>query len=734
MNKMKFKYLFILIFLIGSLPAQDWDHLGPPGGRVISLSINPFNPYSVYTSTNGAGLFHSIDSGQSVSIINHEFCNYNIYNIIQLGSSTESFICYVLGYLKRDGISETWIMINDEKSWGGGFTINPKNSDIIYISKNDSKLWRSNDGGNTWYKLHTFNEKLRIIEVSHTDTSLIYAAVDNAIYMSVNSGNDWVKSSAPSAFNGSPYKLVINPLNNNSIFLHNEGRLLKSCNSGFSFDTLFAGNVYTFAVNTLDTLTLYVGTGDPVFAPDGGIVKSIDSGLNWFEVRNGFPGGFIQCNRLEINPLNPDELYAGINDYGVYRTTDGGDNWQLTNLANTTQYGWGFLLTENNGNSWYYPNFDPEVHFYDPFPFQVAINPEDSDLGFTAGYFSLYKTSNGGKNWYTTGQLPGVHSVEYHPYNSSIIFAGANNDFGEGGRYRSLDGGEIWDKLEDSDYIPAYPVYSSHNLNKIFGYGHSFLDDDDYVYRSHDMGEGWELLYEGLIRWEQSDKVAEILSLAISYADSNILYCGQWGGLSKSIDEGDSWFQVDSSLEVHPYFKVSSILLDETDPDRIYIGTLSSGIPYTGNFDNGGLYLSEDDCQSWIKVYDGEVSLIKTDQSTPRNLYINTQYGILTLEDTITKNNGDINHKTPGEYLLYQNYPNPFNPSTTIEFDLPKSANVRIEAYNIAGQKIKTLLNKKMLSGRHEVEFNAQNLSSGIYFYRIEAGEFQDVKKMILLK
>jgi len=557
MDKVKYKYLFILIFLIGSLSAQDWNHLGPPGGRVISLSINPFNPYSVYTSTNGAGLFHSLDSGQSVSIIDHEFGNYDIYNIIQLGSSTESFICYVYstGYFKRDVISDTWIMINDEESRDVGFTINPKNSDIIYISKNDRELWRSDDGGNTWYKLYTFDEKLKIIEVSHSDTSLIYTAVDNAIYMSVNSGNDWVKSSAPGAFNGSPYKLVINPLNNNSVFLHNEGRLLKSSNSGFSFDTLFAGNVYTFAFNTLDTLTLYVGTGDPVFAPDGGIIKSIDGGTNWFEVRNGFPGGYIQCNRLEINPLDPDELYAGINDYGVYRTTDGGDNWQLTNLANTevlnfhlfnkhperiitTQYGWGILLTENNGNSWYYPNFDPEVHFYDPLPFQVAINPEDSDLGFTAGYSSLYKTSNGGKDWIATGQLPGAHSVEYHTYNSSIIFAGANNDFGEGGQYRSLDGGETWDKLEDSDYIPSYRVYSPHNQNTIFGYGYSILDDDYYVYRSYDMGQSWELLYEGLIRWEESDEVRPILSLAISYADSNILYCGQWGGLSKSINGG----------------------------------------------------------------------------------------------------------------------------------------------------------------------------------------------------
>ncbi len=88
----------------------------------------------------------------------------------------------------------------------------------------------------------------------------------------------------------------------------------------------------------------------------------------------------------------------------------------------------------------------------------------------------------------------------------------------------------------------------------------------------------------------------------------------------------------------------------------------------------------------------------------------------------------------PKRYTISQNYPNPFNPSTTIEYYLPNPANVRIEVYNLAGQKIRTLLNKTMLSGSNQVEFNAQNLSNGIYFYRIDAGEFQDVKKMILIK
>jgi hypothetical protein len=88
----------------------------------------------------------------------------------------------------------------------------------------------------------------------------------------------------------------------------------------------------------------------------------------------------------------------------------------------------------------------------------------------------------------------------------------------------------------------------------------------------------------------------------------------------------------------------------------------------------------------------------------------------------------------PNDYCLYQNYPNPFNPSTKIKFALPKTEKVRIEVCNIIGQKIKTLLNKSMPTGYHEVEFKGENLPSGIYLYRIEAGEFQDVKKMILIR
>lgn len=89
---------------------------------------------------------------------------------------------------------------------------------------------------------------------------------------------------------------------------------------------------------------------------------------------------------------------------------------------------------------------------------------------------------------------------------------------------------------------------------------------------------------------------------------------------------------------------------------------------------------------------------------------------------------------TPVIYTLKQNYPNPFNPSTKIKFTLPKSEKVKIEVFNLLGQKIETLLNNKMPAGSHEIEFTAKNLPSGVYLYRIETDGFKEVRKMILLK
>jgi hypothetical protein len=88
----------------------------------------------------------------------------------------------------------------------------------------------------------------------------------------------------------------------------------------------------------------------------------------------------------------------------------------------------------------------------------------------------------------------------------------------------------------------------------------------------------------------------------------------------------------------------------------------------------------------------------------------------------------------PMEYQLFQNYPNPFNPTTTIRFSLPEAVNVNVSVYSLLGEEVEVLLNKELEAGFHQVELNALEYPSGIYFYGIEAGYYSDLKKMILLK
>jgi Secretion system C-terminal sorting domain len=85
-------------------------------------------------------------------------------------------------------------------------------------------------------------------------------------------------------------------------------------------------------------------------------------------------------------------------------------------------------------------------------------------------------------------------------------------------------------------------------------------------------------------------------------------------------------------------------------------------------------------------------------------------------------------------FKLSQNYPNPFNPSTTITYSLPKSSFVTLTIYDLLGREIATLVNEEKLSGTYNVTWNAENISSGVYFYKITAGGYSKVNKMVLLK
>ena len=93
-----------------------------------------------------------------------------------------------------------------------------------------------------------------------------------------------------------------------------------------------------------------------------------------------------------------------------------------------------------------------------------------------------------------------------------------------------------------------------------------------------------------------------------------------------------------------------------------------------------------------------------------------------------------IENTIPEDYALFQNYPNPFNPSTLIQFALPRESYVNLEVFNALGEKVEVLVSEEMSAGTYKYEWNAEDLTSGIYFYRLQAGGFIDTKKMILLR
>lgn len=148
----------------------------------------------------------------------------------------------------------------------------------------------------------------------------------------------------------------------------------------------------------------------------------------------------------------------------------------------------------------------------------------------------------------------------------------------------------------------------------------------------------------------------------------------------------------------------------------------------------------------WALEYDGEhdpvnIELIDTDMlissfgvDESGEIYI-LEYsanGRIYTFDSVTTVETD--RSIPSEFQLHQNYPNPFNHETVISFSLPQPGNITIEVYNLIGQNIATITDRRYGSGDHTIVWNAAGVSSGVYFYRMEAGEFVETKRMVLLQ
>src|SRR4030095_4956555 len=93
-----------------------------------------------------------------------------------------------------------------------------------------------------------------------------------------------------------------------------------------------------------------------------------------------------------------------------------------------------------------------------------------------------------------------------------------------------------------------------------------------------------------------------------------------------------------------------------------------------------------------------------------------------------------VSTEIPKEFNLYQNFPNPFNPNTKINFDLPKGSDVKIVIYDLLGRETAVIANEQLDAGKYSVDFDASSFASGVYFYRITAGDYTNIRKMMIVK
>jgi hypothetical protein len=150
-----------------------------------------------------------------------------------------------------------------------------------------------------------------------------------------------------------------------------------------------------------------------------------------------------------------------------------------------------------------------------------------------------------------------------------------------------------------------------------------------------------------------------------------------------------------------------------------------------------GIYSSGDGGQTWSLYNNTLPSLTITDLAKDPfsdTLYVGTSNaGVYRVYESVVGVE-DIPSFLQTRFRLYQNHPNPFNPSTTITYDLPARSHVTLKVFNVLGEEIATLVNGNVEAGWHQVQWNADRLSSGVYFYRLQAGKFVENRKMILLR
>ncbi|RPI18535.1 MAG: T9SS C-terminal target domain-containing protein [Ignavibacteriae bacterium] len=416
---------------------------------------------------------------------------------------------------------------------------------------------------------------------------------------------------------------------------------------------------------------------------------------NYYSAKDEFTNDIFNWQYIQLPyPFNitdiffKDSLYgwASHEGNGVFRTTDSGFNWDTSKFGTNNHIG--------------------GVHFIDRY------------TGWTVGVGGkIRKTINGGINWKIQDYEPYAgyyNKVHFFNSDTGVVIGSKNGPYGY--IIKTTNSGNNWSEIFISNQIYT-ELKDQYWLNSDSGW----LCGSNILLKTTNGGTNFINYYTNIPPTQNGSNAL----LGIDFVNENTGWiCGsnlEHRNIYKTTNAGLNWYFQNNPVASYEYAQVNDIKFINSDSG--WAGSFVGIILFTSNGGSNWLIdLSAND-EFW-SLCNYKNSKIWSGGAHGKIWYtlINPPIGVISNKNQI-----------PLEYHLFQNYPNPFNPSTTIKYDISNYAQVTFKIYDILGKEIYSS-NEFKKAGRYEFEFNGSNFASGLYFYKLETGEFKQVKKMVLIK
>jgi photosystem II stability/assembly factor-like uncharacterized protein len=588
----------------------------------------------------------------------------------------------------------------------------------------------STDNGQSWTEvtsgLTNLNVTALAVLATETGGTNLFAATNGGgLFQSTNNGTSWIEADAGL---GHPYITALTVSGTNLFAGTNYGGgVYRSTDYGTSWtlaDTGMTNHNVTALAHSGDGSVLFAGTDG------GGVFLSTNNGTYWTPASSGLTNTHIRA--IAVSGAN---LFAGTDGSGVFLSTDNGTSWNPVNTGLNFPYvhafgvvpngtgganifagtwGSGIFLSTNNGVNWTSVNSGLICRCVN------TLAACDSNLFVgTNGCGAFISTDNGAGWTQVNGNLTGVnvYALAVVPNDQG----GKNLVAGSGGVFLSSNNGASW-ILTTPDYLggggeTAFAIdRSKPGITKIYT-AHNALDHQLVnVFLSTDKGYTWTQFGVNLY-----PALSNISALAVS--DTNLFIGTPDKGVLLTTDGGMNWTPRNHGL-TDTCINALTVFTDSTGNVSIFAAT------------NHGIFVTTDNGSHWSLASSDNVSTQARALAICRkDMFAGASFNVwkrpLSEMATAVEINGN---NVLRQFSLHQNYPNPFNPSTVISYELPAHALVVLKLFDILGREVKTLCNEHQNAGSYSVRFDASRFPSGVYFYRLEAGLYHDIKKLLLLK